>query len=530
MGTRKKEKNRLEAEKGSGKQRIVKPLKGENFYRDAKKVKQVNMLKSGKPIRDSSGKITKPAAFQGTLPSGTVSRIQPDRRWFGNTRTIGQAQLDEFRQAINNKMHNPNEIILNRAKLPMSLLVDSVKTAKMNLLETDPFSKTFGAKSQRKRPKLGIQSLEEMAVKVDEQVENYDVTADRDLVSNKEILAEAGNDAAKEWYEKAGQSKRIWNELYKVIDSSDVIIQVLDARDPMGTRCKSAENFIKKECPHKHVILVLNKCDLVPVQVTSKWVKILSREYPTLAFHASINHSFGKGSLINLLRQFAKLHQDRKQISVGLIGYPNVGKSSIINTLKSKKMCNVAPVPGETKVWQYITLMRRIYLIDCPGVVQPNSDDDETSIVLKGVVRIENIINPENHIERVLQRVRKEHIVKTYGIESWVDSMDFLSQLAHKTGKLNRGAEPDVHVVSKMILTDWIRGKIPFFVPPPQSSSDDASENGDDNSVSQEVADGDDQSTHSTTASVESDSQPQVFVSASIENQESEAQLITADK
>lgn len=75
MGTRKKEKNRLEAEKGSGKQRIVKPLKGENFYRDAKKVKQVNMLKSGKPIRDSSGKITKPAAFQGTLPSGTVSRI-----------------------------------------------------------------------------------------------------------------------------------------------------------------------------------------------------------------------------------------------------------------------------------------------------------------------------------------------------------------------------------------------------------------------------------------------------------------------
>lgn len=101
-------------------------------------------------------------------------------------------------------MHNPNEIILNRAKLPMSLLVDSVKTAKMNLLETDPFSKTFGAKSQRKRPKLSIQSLEEMAVKVDEQVENYDVTADKDLVSNKEILAEAGNDAAKEWYEKAG--------------------------------------------------------------------------------------------------------------------------------------------------------------------------------------------------------------------------------------------------------------------------------------------------------------------------------------
>ena len=65
-----------------------------------------------------------------------------------------------------------------------------------------------------------------------------------------------------------------------------------------------------------------------------------------------------------LLRQYGKLHADKKQISVGIIGYPNVGKSSVINTLKSKKVCNVAPIPGETKIWQYITLFRRIFLID----------------------------------------------------------------------------------------------------------------------------------------------------------------------
>ena len=87
-------------------------------------------------------------------------------------------------------------------------------------------------------------------------------------------------------------------------------------------------------------------------------MKLLSREYPTLAFHASINNSFGKGSLIQLLRQFSVLHQDKKQISIGFVGYPNTGKSSVINTLKKKKVCNVAPVPGETKVWQYISLMR----------------------------------------------------------------------------------------------------------------------------------------------------------------------------
>ena len=74
---------------------------------------------------------------------------------------------------------------------------------------------------------------------------------------------------------------------------------------------------------------------------------------------ASITNPFGKGALIQLLRQFARLHSDKKQISVGFIGYPNVGKSSIINTLRSKKVCNVAPIPGETKVWQYITLFNQ---------------------------------------------------------------------------------------------------------------------------------------------------------------------------
>jgi nuclear GTP-binding protein len=86
----------------------------------------------------------------------------------------------------------------------------------------------------------------------------------------------------------------------------------------------------------------------VPLQ--ARYIAHLTPQFPTLAFHASPNHSFGKGSLIALLRQFSTLHSDKKQISVGFVGYPNVGKSSIINTLKKGKVCTVAPVPGETKV------------------------------------------------------------------------------------------------------------------------------------------------------------------------------------
>lgn len=118
----------------------------------------------------------------------------------------------------------------------------------------------------------------------------------------------------------------------------------------MGTMCESVLEYLKKEKAHKQVVLVINKCDLVPSWVTARYIQHLTPRYPTIAFHASPNHSFGKGSLIQLLRQFAQLHSDKKQISVGLVGYPNVGKSSVINTIKSSKVCRVAPIPGETKV------------------------------------------------------------------------------------------------------------------------------------------------------------------------------------
>lgn len=204
------------------------------------------------------------------------------------------------------------------------------------------------------------------------------------------------------------------------------------------------------------------------------WVRHLSKEYPTLAFHASINNSFGKGSLIQLLRQFSSLHSDRKQISVGFIGYPNTGKSSIINTLRKKKVCTVAPIPGETKVWQYITLMKRIYLIDCPGIVPPNNNDTEEDILLRGVVRVENVYNPEQYIPAVLKRVQPRHIERTYEVKNYADPVDFLSILARKGGRLLRGGEPDVDGVAKMVINDFLRGKIPWFTPPPHSPGADS--------------------------------------------------------
>ena len=131
-----------------------------------------------------------------------------------------------------------------------------------------------------------------------------------------------------------GQSRRIWGEFYKVVDCSDVILHVIDARDVPGTRCTVIEKHIAKNASHKHLVFVLNKIDLVPNWVAKRWLGELASIRPTIAFHASLTHAFGKGSLISLLRQFGKLHADKKQISVGVIGMIDIGVVYFLSQFK----------------------------------------------------------------------------------------------------------------------------------------------------------------------------------------------------
>ncbi|KAH0291697.1 nuclear/nucleolar GTP-binding protein [Aureobasidium namibiae CBS 147.97] len=483
MGTGKKEAARKTRQGKVGDGMANVKVKGENFYRDAKKVKKLNILTKGTAQRNAAGDITKAAVFQSReRPS---ARIEPNRKWFTNTRVISQDALSAFRGAVQAQQNDPYSYLLKQNKLPMSLIKDD-ETKKNGLkqhqakiaVETAPFSDTFGPKAQRKRPKLAVSSLLDLAGESDKMHETYlDRLEQARLASGlsvddgQDTEADGALTAAREAIFSKGQSKRIWNELYKVIDSSDVVIHVLDARDPLGTRCRSVEKYIREEAPHKHLLFVLNKCDLIPTSVAANWVRLLGKEYPTLAFHASINNSFGKGSLISLLRQFSALHSSRKQISVGFIGYPNTGKSSIINTLRKKKVCNVAPIPGETKVWQYITLMKRIYLIDCPGVVPPNMGDTDEDILLRGVVRIENVENPEQYVAAALKKCKRHHIERTYDVRDWETPTEFLELLARKGGKLLKGGEADMDGVAKMVLNDFLRGKIPWFTPPPASAA-----------------------------------------------------------
>lgn len=421
-----------------------------------------------------------------------VKRVRPDRRWFDNTRTVEQKQLADFREEMKDKVHDPYTVLLKSKKLPMGLLRDVYKHAKMDVLETESFGNTFGKTARRKRPRLTMQQASVHA----EHEDNVAPAANAEYMTSSissmaSLMAHAQTgeekyvetqDDDREYTPKftfkpytndrsnfaKGQSQRIWAELWKVVDSSDVLIQVLDARDPMGTRCRRVERELKgKERRHKHMILLLNKCDLVPTWVTKRWVKVLSQEYPTIAFHASLSNPFGKGALIHLLRQFAMLHREKPQISVGFVGYPNAGKSAVINTLRGKRVCPSAPVPGETKVWRYVTLFRRVFLIDCPGVVYQSDGNTETDSVLKGAIRVESLPEPQLYIPALLERVKPQYIKDLYGVEEFEDAEDLLKKLARKTGKLKKGNQVNTHPAAAKILYDFTRGRLAHFEPPP---------------------------------------------------------------
>ena len=428
----------------------------ETFYRTKSKIKLLNLYKS-KPSNDRFKRPEEPA------------RIEPDSRWFGNVRTIDPKKLEQMRKEMVNKQSNNNDtysIFIRSSHLPQSLINPLSNEGKIKNKLTS-FDETFGKNSRRTKPNLQVYTMEELADATDKMREEYKLEKD----SNLNYLNEEEKIGPEMKYMKAGQSKRIYSELLKVIDASDVLCEILDARDPLGTRCAYLEYFVKKNCPHKHIIYILNKCDLVPIYVTAAYIKHLSKFYPTIAFHASITNPFGKPALFQILRQFDALHKDKKNISVGFVGYPNVGKSSVINSLKKTKCCKAAPIPGETKVWQYISLTKRIYLIDCPGVVYEEGQS-EIDKVLKNVVRAEKIEEPMIFVQGILDRVHPEILKKIYKVDNWVDCEDFVKQCAKKYGKLVKGGGPDYKATAKIILLDWQKVKIPYYVEPPKEEND----------------------------------------------------------
>ncbi|XP_074644621.1 guanine nucleotide-binding protein-like 3 homolog [Tubulanus polymorphus] len=285
--------------------------------------------------------------------------------------------------------------------------------------------------------------------------------------------------------------KAYYREFKKVISASDVILQVLDARDPNGSRCQEVEEAVINAGAKKRLVLVLNKIDLVPREIVEKWLKYLRNEFPTVAFKASTqdqkenlsqakmplhriseemmksSRCLGADSLMKLLNNYARNLKLKTSISVGIVGFPNTGKSSIINSLKRSKACNVGATPGVTKQVQEVQLDKHIKLLDSPGVVMVTGTSD-TSIILRNCVKIETLEDPATPVDAILKRCSKEKIMLHYRIQDYTDVTQFLQLMSIRFGLLRKGGVPDTVKAAKRVLQDWITGKITFYTHPPE--------------------------------------------------------------
>jgi nuclear GTP-binding protein len=263
--------------------------------------------------------------------------------------------------------------------------------------------------------------------------------------------------------------------LRSVISTADILVQVLDARDPLGTRTLQLEKEIQQAVPAKKLVFVLNKVDLVPKENVTKWLEYLRRSFPTLPFKSSTqlqrtNLSSADSSataLLQLLKGFAR--GSAKSLTVGVIGLPNVGKSSLINTLKRKKACSVAPTPGWTKDVQTITLDGGLKILDCPGVVLASNHGEQSLAhqVLKGTSPIEQLDDVVSPVELLVSKCKKEHLMLLYSIPNFDTVQQFLVHVARAKGRLKKGGLPDVAGTARTIIRDWTAGRIPYFTVPP---------------------------------------------------------------
>mmetsp|Transcript_12597 Transcript_12597/g.15864 ORF Transcript_12597/g.15864 Transcript_12597/m.15864 type:complete len:514 (+) Transcript_12597:113-1654(+) len=281
------------------------------------------------------------------------------------------------------------------------------------------------------------------------------------------------------------QSRRAYlRELKKVIDDADIILQVLDARDPIGTRISSGMEDSILCHPDKKMVLVLNKVDLIPKTAIQGWLSYLRRSHPTVPVKAGIscNKSVGSGSsdnllttsnavgmegLLQLLKNYARNGSDGKAsktcVTVGIVGYPNVGKSSIINSLKRCRAVGVSSRPGFTTAMQEVVLDKTVRLLDSPGVVF----EDDADVLLKNCITVDSVTDPHSAIESLIKRCSMETIMMTYALPRFTTADMFLAMIAKKFGQIKKRGIPDKVAAGKLVLRDWNSGKIPYFTPPP---------------------------------------------------------------
>ncbi|KAF3930088.1 hypothetical protein ABW19_dt0205418 [Dactylella cylindrospora] len=362
----------------------------------------------------------------------------------------------------------------------------------------------------------------------------------------------------------------VWRQLWRVIERSDLVVQIVDARNPLNFRSEDLENYVREIDAKKNNLLLVNKADMMTLKQRQAWADYfekegikykffsaalarqsneigesdedededdleglpegpedLEEEYEDISEEDDDNSSkpvevTSEASLAEATQKLAlnentedprtriitvdELEQlflshapsidadssdpsNPRKINVGLVGYPNVGKSSTINALIGAKKVSVSSTPGKTKHFQTIHLSPSVMLVDCPGLVFPNFATTKADLVCNGVLPIDQLREFIGPMGLVAQRIPKSYLEGLYGITINVrppeeggtgipTASEVLTAYARARGftKTGTGRNWDESRAARLILKDYVNGKLLFCHPPPQEPEIDGRE------------------------------------------------------
>ena len=215
---------------------------------------------------------------------------------------------------------------------------------------------------------------------------------------------------------KKAEAQKFKRRVMRVINDSDIILEVVDARFPQETRNKELEKIVKKK--RKELIIVINKADMVSLNELKRIQKEL--DYPSV--YTSCKSYQG---ISNLKLELQKKAKGKEMLRVGIVGMPNTGKSSITNRLRHKKVARVSPFAGFTKGEQWIKIFPNVMLLDSPGVLDREIPHKLAALV--GSKNPEELRSAEPLAVEIIKYMREknpEAIKQKYGFKQFGEDDD----------------------------------------------------------------------------------------------------------